>query len=113
MTSVDRKSENIVRLVWPGGRFEQVALEATDKSGGAGEIFAIGGKPGYLAKIYHAATSPAQLAQYQRKLQWMIEYRPALPPVPAVYPDIVQLAWPEVLILRQSQFVGFAMHKID
>ena len=106
-------SEHIVQLIWPEGRREQVTLEVTGKSGGAGEIFAISGKPGYLAKLYHAATSPAHLGQYQRKLKWMIDNRPALPPVPAEYPGIVQLAWPEALILRRGQFVGFAMQKID
>ncbi len=113
MSSVERKHENLVELIWPGGGAERVVLEPTGRSGGAGEIFAIGGRPGYVAKIYHAATSPSHLAQYHRKLQWMLAHRPALPPVPAGYPDVVQLAWPEALILRRTQFVGFAMRKID
>jgi len=109
---VERKPENIVQLIWPGRRSEEVALDATGKSGGAGEIFAIDSKPGFLAKIYHATTSQAHLAQYQRKIQWMVDNKPALPQIPAEYQDIVQLAWPEALILRQSRFVGFAMQKI-
>src|SRR5450631_719598 len=108
-----RRSENTVLLVWPGGRSEQVTLEATGMSGGAGEIFTLAGRPDYVAKIYHASASPAHLAQYQRKIRWMADYRPALPAVPAAYAGIVQLAWPEALLLRQSQFVGFAMQKID
>ena len=112
MPSVERKPENIVQLIWPGRRSEQVTLDATGKSGGAGEIFSIDSKPGFVAKIYHATTSPAHLAQYRRKIQWMVDYKPALPQVPAEYQDIVQLAWPEALILRQSRFVGFAMQKI-
>ncbi|MFI4891268.1 MAG: DNA-binding protein [Steroidobacterales bacterium] len=113
MSCAELKPEHVVQLIWSGGRSEQVTLDATGKSGGAGEIFAIRGKPGYVAKIYHATTSQAHLDQYRRKLQWMVDYKPSLPPVPAEYPDIVQLAWPEALILRQSRFVGFAMQKID
>jgi DNA-binding helix-hairpin-helix protein with protein kinase domain len=110
--SVERKPENIVQLIWPGRRSEQVTLDATGKSGGAGEIFSIDSKPGFVAKIYHATTSQARLAQYRRKIQWMVDYKPVLPQVSAEYQDIVQLAWPEALILRQSRFVGFVMQKI-
>ncbi|HLN49503.1 MAG TPA: hypothetical protein VK251_08320, partial [Steroidobacteraceae bacterium] len=112
MSSVLRKPDHLVELIWAGGRSELVTLEATGKSGGAGEIFSIGSKPGFVAKIYHATTSQEHLARYRRKIQWMVDYQPALPQVPAEYQDIVQLAWPEALILRQSRFVGFAMRKI-
>jgi DNA-binding helix-hairpin-helix protein with protein kinase domain len=112
VSSVVRKPEHIVELIWAGGRSEQVTLEATGKSGGAGEIFSIASKPGFLAKIYHATTSPEHLDRYRRKIQWMVDYQPTLPQVPAEYREIVQLAWPEALILRQSRFVGFAMRKI-
>jgi DNA-binding helix-hairpin-helix protein with protein kinase domain len=112
VSSVERQPENIVQLVWPGQRSEQVRLDATGKSGGAGEIFSIDSRPGFVAKIYHAATLQAHLAQYRRKIQWMVENKPTLPQIPAEYQDIVQLAWPEALILRQSRFVGFAMQKI-
>lgn len=112
MPSVERKPENLARLIWPEGRSEQVTLRATGKSGGAGEIYSIDGKPGFVAKIYHAATTQAHLARYQAKIQWMIDHRPELPEVPAEYQDVVQLAWPEALILRQSRFVGFLMRKI-
>lgn len=87
-------------------------LGATGKSGGAGEIFSIEGMPSFVAKIYHATTSPAHLARYRHKIQWMVDHKPSLPEVPAEYRDIVQLAWPEALILRRSRFVGFAMRKI-
>jgi DNA-binding helix-hairpin-helix protein with protein kinase domain len=110
--AVERKPENIVELIWPGQRSELVTLDATGKSGGAGEIFSIDSKPGFVAKIYHATTSQAHLDQYRRKIQWMVENKPELPQVPAEYQGIVQLAWPEALILRQSRFVGFAMQKI-
>jgi len=110
--AVERKSENIVELIWPGRRSEHVMLAATGKSGGAGEIFSIESKPGFVAKIYHPATSQGHLVQYRRKIQWMVDSKPALPQVPAEYQDIVQLAWPEALILRGSRFVGFAMQKI-
>jgi eukaryotic-like serine/threonine-protein kinase len=110
--SVERKPEKFARLIWPEGRSEQVTLRATGKSGGAGEIFSIDGKPGFVAKIYHAATTQAHLARYGRTIQWMIDHRPELPQVPAEYQDIVQLAWPEALIMRQSRFVGFLMQKI-
>jgi DNA-binding helix-hairpin-helix protein with protein kinase domain len=108
----ERKPDHIVQLVWPGQRSELVALGSTGKSGGAGEIFSVDGLPGFVAKIYHAATSPAHLARYRHKIQWMADHKPALPAVPAGYQDIVQLAWPEALILRRSRFVGFAMRKI-
>jgi eukaryotic-like serine/threonine-protein kinase len=112
VSSVERKPEHVVQLVWAGGRSEQVTLTATGKSGGAGEIFSIDEKPGFVAKIYHATTSPHHLAKYRHKIQWMVDYQPALPQVPAEYQHVVQLAWPEALILRQSRFVGFAMRKI-
>jgi DNA-binding helix-hairpin-helix protein with protein kinase domain len=111
--SIERKPDQIVQIVWPGRRSEQAALNSTGRSGGAGEIFSIDGLPGFVAKIYHAATSRAQLVQYRRKIQWMVENSPELPPVPPEYHNVVQLAWPEALILRQSRFVGFAMRKID
>lgn len=112
VSSVERNARPLARLLWPDGRSEQVALGATGKSGGAGEIFSIEDKPGFVAKIYHATTAPEQLIRYRRKLEWMIEHRPELPSVPSQYADIVQLAWPEALIVRQSRFVGFLMHKI-
>jgi hypothetical protein len=62
-----------------------VTLVATGKSGGAGEIFSIEGKPGFLAKIYHTTTSQAHLAHYRHKIQWMVDNPPALPQVPAEY----------------------------
>src|SRR5208282_3238358 len=55
----------------------------------------------------------AHLAQYQRKIGWMADYRPLLPDVPLAYAGIVQLAWPEAQIMRRSQFAGFVMRKID
>jgi eukaryotic-like serine/threonine-protein kinase len=82
-------------------------------SGGAGEIFTIAGRPDLVAKIYHATSSPAHLVRYQRKIQWMTNYRPALPDVPAAYAGIVQLAWPEAQVMRRSQFAGFVMQRID
>ena len=112
MPPAERQPENIVELIWPGRRSEQVMLNSTGKSGGAGEIFSIDNKPGFVAKIYHAVTSQAHLARYRHKIQWMVDKRPALPEVPTENQDIVQLAWPEALILRKSRFVGFAMRKI-
>jgi DNA-binding helix-hairpin-helix protein with protein kinase domain len=108
----EHKPDHIVQLVWPGRRPERAVLGATGKSGGAGEIFSIEGLPGFVAKIYHAVTSPEHLARYRHKIEWMIDHKPALPEVPAEYQDIVQLAWPEALILRHSRFVGFVMRKI-
>ncbi len=110
--SAERKPENIVELIWPGRRSEKVTLEATGKSGGAGEIYSMDSKPGFVAKIYHAVTAQAHLARYRRKIEWMVDNKPALPPVPPEYQDVVQLAWPEALILRQSRFIGFAMQKV-
>jgi DNA-binding helix-hairpin-helix protein with protein kinase domain len=112
MASAANKPEELVLLRWAGQRSELVRLTATGKSGGAGEIFAIDGKPGLLAKIYHTATPAAQLEQYRQKIQWMLDNPPELPAVAPEYQDIVQLAWPVALVLRSSRFVGFAMRKI-
>jgi len=113
LPSADRNSSYLVRLVGPGLRMEHATLTATGMSGGAGEIFSVEGRPGYVAKIYHVATPQSQLDKYRRKIQWMIDHKPALPPVPVEYQNIVQLAWPEALILRDSRFVGFLMQKVD
>jgi len=110
--SYERKPEHSVEVIWAGGRSERATLTATGKSGGAGEIFSIDDRPGFVAKIYHAITPQEHLARYRHKIQWMIDHQPALPQVAAEYDDVVQLAWPEGLILRQSRFAGFAMRKI-
>ncbi len=112
MASALDNPEELVLLQWAGQRSERVTLTATGKSGGAGEIFAIDGKPGLLAKMYHAATSAQQLDHYRHKIQWMLDNPPELPQVPAEYQDVVQLAWPVALVLRSSRFAGFAMRKI-
>jgi DNA-binding helix-hairpin-helix protein with protein kinase domain len=106
-------SQSNVRLIWPGGRSEHVTLTSIGKSGGAGEIFAIDGKPDLLAKIYHSFTQPEQLARYARKIRWMIDNKPDLPPIPSEYKSIVQLAWPVAVVMEKSRFAGFAMEKID
>ncbi len=99
-------------LAWPGSLTEQITLTPTGKSGGAGEIFGIDTQPNLLAKLYHATTTPPQLNHYQRKIQWMLNHKPTLPKISAEYQGIVQLAWPEAMIMHQSDFVGFAMRKI-
>ena len=88
-------------------------LLALGKSGGSGEVFDIEGNPGHVAKIYHAAIPPAQLARYERKVRWMINNRPGLPAIPPQYRGIVQLAWPVAQVQRGSRFAGFVMEKID
>jgi eukaryotic-like serine/threonine-protein kinase len=113
VTSTRYKPSNMVRLVWPGGRSEPAELVSIGKSGGAGEVFNIAGKPRYVAKIYHAATREAQLRQYERKIRWMMGNKPELPPIPAGHEGIVQLAWPVAMVMRNSKFAGFVMEKID
>ena len=113
MDSRRQPGRNTVRLLWPDGRSEAVQLLAIGKSGGAGEVFSIANKPDYVAKIYHASSRRAQLAQYARKIQWMIRNKPELPQIPAQYQGIVQLAWPVAQVLRGSSFAGFVMEKID
>ncbi len=113
MTPARNEPRNIVRLVWPGGRSEEAELISIGKSGGAGEVFNIAGKPRYVAKLYHAATREAQLRQYERKIRWMMGNKPQLPEIPAGYKDIVQLAWPVAMVMRNSKFAGFVMEKID
>ncbi len=112
MAAAVAQTAGTVQIIWPGQRPQSVTLIATGKAGGAGEIFAIEGRPDLLAKIYHTSTSRRHLVHYQHKLQWMLDNRPDLPPVPAEYQDIVQLAWPEALIAQRSQFVGFVMRKV-
>jgi len=104
---------NTFRLQWPDGQTEKVRLIATGKSGGAGEIFEIEKNPRYVAKIYHAATKPAQLEHYAKKIRWMVVNKPTLPEIPAEHATIVQLAWPVAQVLRGNQFAGFLMEKID
>jgi DNA-binding helix-hairpin-helix protein with protein kinase domain len=70
-------------------------------------------RPAYVAKIYHATIREAQLAQYARKIQWMIGNKPDLPGIPSEYEGIVQLAWPVALVMKDSNFAGFVMEKID
>lgn len=113
MASPKKSFENTVRLVWPGGRSERVALASIGKSGGAGEVFLIEGKPGHVAKLYHGTTQEAQLAHYEKKIQWMIANKPDLPEIPAGYEGVVQLAWPVALVTRGAKFAGFVMEKID
>ncbi len=103
----------IVRLVWPGGGSEQVELIPIGKSGGAGEVFNIAGKPDYVAKLYHATTKDSQLNQYARKIRWMMVNKPDLPEIPAEHKGIVQLAWPVAMVMKGSKFAGFVMEKID
>ena len=113
MVSTKNLPRNTVQLVWPGGHSELVRLIAIGKSGGAGEVFEIEGKPGYVAKIYYAATKEAQLARYAQKIRWMIDNKPDLPEIPAEYEGIVQLAWPVAMVMQGSRFAGFVMEKID
>ena len=113
MASLTKSSANIVRLIWPGGRSEQASLVAIGKSGGAGEIFAIANKPGYVAKIYHAKTPAEQLDRYAGKIGWMMANKPDLPEIPPQYEAIVQLAWPVAMVMKNSRFAGFLMEKID
>ncbi len=104
---------NAIRLQWPDGRTEKVRLVPTGKSGGAGEIFEVEKKPGYVAKLYHAVTKPAQMGQYAQKIRWMVMNKPTLPTIPAEHGAVVQLAWPVAEVLRGQQFAGFLMEKID
>lgn len=113
MVSLKTSFRNTVRLVWPGGQSEQVELIAIGKSGGAGEVFTIANKPGYVAKLYHSTTQEAQLAHYAQKIRWMIRNKPDLPEIPSENRCIVQLAWPVALVMKESKFAGFVMEKID
>jgi DNA-binding helix-hairpin-helix protein with protein kinase domain len=102
-----------MRVLWPDGRSEKVQLRSVRKSGGSGEVFEIEGNPALVAKIYHASVQRAQLAQYERKIAWMIANPPELPPIPPQYQGIVQLAWPLAIVQRDARFTGFVMPKVD
>lgn len=101
------------RLIWPSGLREKVRLLPTGKSGGAGEIFHIEGKPDYVAKIYHASTDPAEREKYAKKISWMIDNKPDLPEIPPGHESVVQLAWPVATTHGPQGFTGFVMQKID
>ncbi len=113
MASHQHPQNIVVRLVWPGGRSETVELIPIGKSGGAGEVFNIAGKPGHVAKLYHSTTKDAQLNHYARKIRWMMANKPELPEIPAEYRGVVQLAWPVAMVMKDSKFAGFVMEKID
>ncbi len=101
------------RVVWPHGGSESIRLRDIGKSGGAGAVFAVDGWPGHVAKIYHETVGAAQLAHYERKLEWMISNRLDLPPIPPEHAGVVQLAWPVGLVMKDSRFAGFLMEKVD
>lgn len=113
MATLNHPPKNTVTLVWPGGQTERVELTSIGKSGGAGEVFNIERKPGYVAKLYHAATQETQLAHYAEKIRWMIRNKPELPEIPSEHQGIVQLAWPVALVMKGPKFAGFVMEKID
>ncbi len=113
MASSNHSPLVIVRLVWPGGRAEEVELIPIGKSGGAGEVFSIAGKPDYVAKLYHATTKDSQLNHYARKIRWMMANKPELPEIPVEHRSVVQLAWPVAMVMKGSKFAGFVMEKID
>jgi len=113
MDSPRRPAGGSVHLLWPDGRSEAVRLLPLGKSGGAGEVFAIEGRPEFVAKIYHAGIRDAQRAQYALKIRWMMRNRPSLPQIPAQYQGIVQLAWPLAQVMAHARFAGFVMEKID
>ena len=104
---------SVINLVWPDGQMEKVKLVSTGKSGGAGEIFEIEKKPGYVAKIYHDVTKQDQLERYAKKIRWMVSNKPELPAIPQGCESVVQLAWPVAQVFRDSRFAGFLMEKID
>ncbi len=113
MVALRHPLKNTVRVVWPAGHSEQVTLISIGKSGGAGEVFTIKDKPNYVAKIYHSSVAKVQLGHYAKKIRWMIQNKPELPQIPPEYQCIVQLAWPVALVMKDSNFVGFVMEKID
>ena len=113
MGATEKAAGPQVRLLWPDGGADTARLRVLGKSGGAGEVFNIDDRPDLVAKIYHEALGPAQLAKYERKLHWMVNNRPALPAIPSQYRGIVQLAWPVGMVMRGARFAGFAMEKVD
>lgn len=102
-----------MQIRWRTGPPQAARLLPLGKAGGSGEVYAIEGQPGFVAKVYHAAVRDAQRADYANKIRWMIHHPPRLPPIPADYHGIVQLAWPVGVVTQDSAFAGFAMDKID
>lgn len=102
-----------VQIRWRTGRLEAARLLPLGKSGGSGEVYAIEGEPGHVAKIYHAGIGAGQRDAYAAKIRWMVQHPPNLPPVPDACHDVFQLAWPVGSVSRGGTFAGFVMHKID
>lgn len=98
---------------WPDGRQQPLRLLALGKSGGAGEVFSLADDATLVAKLYHDSIAPEQLRQYERKIAWMMNHVPALPPAGDGAQRIVQLAWPLAQVLRNGRFAGFLMEKVD
>ena len=98
---------------WPDGRQVPVRLQALGKSGGAGEVFSLADDATLVAKLYHDSIQPEQLRQYERKIAWMMDHVPVLPPAGDRAERIVQLAWPLAQVLRNGRFAGFLMEKVD
>jgi DNA-binding helix-hairpin-helix protein with protein kinase domain len=113
MNAALHSDSGTVRVHWPDGRVERARLESIGKSGGAGEVFAMQGRPDWVAKIYHPTIARAQRAHYEQKIQWMIRNRPELPQIPPEHKGIVQLAWPAGVVRSDAGFAGFVMEKID
>lgn len=85
----------------------QLILEAAGRSGGEGAVHGIIGRPGKIAKIYHAhKLTDGELAE---KLRVMI----ANPPHdPMKAQGHLSLAWPESRVFGSGRFVGYVMPRV-
>lgn len=81
------------------------------KSGGAGSVHRVDGRPRQVAKIYHPGIGDAH---YERKLVAMLALKPDLPDIRDGSSDHVQIAWPQALLRdRRGAFLGFLMPAVD
>lgn len=90
---------------------ETFRLGALIKSGGAGSVHRVDGRPHQVAKIYHPGIGDAR---YERKLVAMLALKPDLPDIRDGSSDHVQIAWPQALLRdRRGAFLGFLMPAVD
>ncbi len=79
--------------------------------GASGKVYALDGRPGHAAKLYHDAE---EARRYEAKIDAMLTKPPELPPAEhggAIYP---QIAWPTAKLHdRAGCFIGFLMPEVD
>ncbi len=71
-------------------------------AGGEGTVYMLENSSGHVAKIFHESTKDADFMR--RKIETMISM-----PIRPVIDNILRVAWPEDLLYKGSEFVGYVM----